>query len=249
MLETAERLVDRGEGARGPAVPAARRRPARDGRRGSTPPSQVLDSYLLRSLAVAGYAPSFDHCAAAARGPAPLLHPSAGGVLCALPARPARPPRRRRPSALLAALLTGDWAVRRRDRAAPPPRGQRPRRRLPRVAPRARPALAGVRRTLTRAALTTRRVGANAPPSAAPAIRRVGALGCAREATPSARRPRTRAARAARRTRRSRAEARRDRDGRQRPLGQGARAAPHGGARAGRGGAASTSSRARSRSA
>ena len=45
---------------------------------------QVLDSYLLRSMAVAGYAPSFDHCTRCGDpGPHRWLNPSAGGVLCA----------------------------------------------------------------------------------------------------------------------------------------------------------------------
>ena len=76
----------RGGAAGGPAVPAARRRPARDDggdpdtRRGA---NQVLDSYLLRSLAVAGYAPSFSHCARCGdEGPHKSFSPSAGGALC-----------------------------------------------------------------------------------------------------------------------------------------------------------------------
>ena len=76
MLETAERLVTEEKEPVAPAVPAARRRAAGDGRRASTAAEQVLDSYLLRSLAVAGYAPSFDHCVPLRRrGPAPLVQP------------------------------------------------------------------------------------------------------------------------------------------------------------------------------
>lgn len=74
--------------------------------------SQVLDSYLLRSLAVAGYAPSFDHCVrCGTEGPHRWFNPSAGGVMCAtcrLPgsASPA-------PGSLVAlgALLAGEWPV------------------------------------------------------------------------------------------------------------------------------------------
>ena len=45
--------------------------------------NQVLDSYLLRSLAVAGYAPSFSHCARCGdEGPHRSFSPSAGGALC-----------------------------------------------------------------------------------------------------------------------------------------------------------------------
>lgn len=73
--------------------------------------SQILDSYLLRSLAVSGYAPSFDHCTSCGvEGPHRYFNPSAGGVLCttckvAGSATPAQETIR-----VLAALLTGDWA-------------------------------------------------------------------------------------------------------------------------------------------
>src|SRR5690606_36911342 len=44
---------------------------------------QVLDSYLLRSLSVAGYGPSFGHCVSCGdEGPHPFFNPSAGGVMC-----------------------------------------------------------------------------------------------------------------------------------------------------------------------
>ncbi len=71
---------------------------------------QVLDSYLLRSLAVAGYAPSFDHCARCGDpGPHRWFNPSAGGVLCS----DCRLPGSASPNAatvlLLGALLAGDW--------------------------------------------------------------------------------------------------------------------------------------------
>jgi DNA repair protein RecO (recombination protein O) len=73
---------------------------------------QVLDSYLLRSMAVAGYAPSFDHCTRCGDpGPHRWLNPSAGGVLCA----DCRLPGSATPAAgtvtTLGALLAGDWAV------------------------------------------------------------------------------------------------------------------------------------------
>ncbi|WP_101524840.1 MULTISPECIES: DNA repair protein RecO [Nocardioides] len=74
--------------------------------------SQVLDSYLLRSLSVAGYAPSFDHCVRCGTGgPHRFFNPAAGGVLCTL----CRVPGSAAPAAetllLLGALLSGDWAV------------------------------------------------------------------------------------------------------------------------------------------
>jgi len=74
--------------------------------------SQVLDSYLLRSLSVAGYAPSFDHCVRCGdEGPHRWFNPSAGGVLCS----DCRLPGSASPSAatlsVLGALLAGDWPV------------------------------------------------------------------------------------------------------------------------------------------
>lgn len=73
-------------------------------------PWLVLDSFLLRSLSVAGYAPSFADCARCGRpGPHRNFSPSSGGILC--PA--CRVPGTATPSAgtvaLLAALLEGDW--------------------------------------------------------------------------------------------------------------------------------------------
>jgi len=84
---------------------------------GEQGPAQVLDSYLLRSLAVAGYAPSFDHCARCGDAPPenPGAHrwfsPAGGGVLCP----DCRLPGSASPAAetvrALGALLTGDWAL------------------------------------------------------------------------------------------------------------------------------------------
>jgi DNA repair protein RecO (recombination protein O) len=79
---------------------------------GERRPGQVLDSYLLRSLAVAGYAPSFDHCARCGiEGPHRWFNPSLGGMLCTTcrvpgSASPAPPT-----IGLLGALLAGDWPV------------------------------------------------------------------------------------------------------------------------------------------
>jgi DNA repair protein RecO (recombination protein O) len=111
MLETADRLVTE-EGQ--PAVQqflllVGGLRAMTGGDRG---PSQVLDSYLLRSLAVAGYAPSFSHCARCGdEGPHRWFSPSAGGALCG----DCRVPGSASPSAatfeVLGALLAGDWDV------------------------------------------------------------------------------------------------------------------------------------------
>ena len=109
MLETAERLVVEDKE---PALQqylllvGALRAVCETGR----PPAQVLDSFLLRSLAVSGYAPSFDACArCGVEGPHVAFNPSAGGMLCSA----CRLPGSARPAAetvaVLGALLAGDW--------------------------------------------------------------------------------------------------------------------------------------------
>jgi DNA repair protein RecO (recombination protein O) len=70
----------------------------------------ILDSYLLRALAVAGYAPSFADCArCGVDGPHRAFSPAAGGAVCAS----CRPPGAAQPAAetlvLLGALLEGRW--------------------------------------------------------------------------------------------------------------------------------------------
>ena len=75
-------------------------------------PGLVLDAFLLRALAVAGYAPAVDGCAGCgAPGPHRSFAPAAGGAVCAA----CRPPGAASPApetvALLAALLHGDWPV------------------------------------------------------------------------------------------------------------------------------------------
>jgi len=112
MLETAERLVVE---EREPSVQqylllvgALRALAAGDGRR----PGQVLDSYLLRSLAVAGYAPSFEHCARCGlEGPHRWFSPSMGGAVCATCRIPGSASPAAETLTLLGALLSGDWAV------------------------------------------------------------------------------------------------------------------------------------------
>ncbi|WP_062072188.1 DNA repair protein RecO [Demequina sediminicola] len=70
----------------------------------------VLDSFLLRSLALSGYEPSFDTCASCGRpGPHRAFAVSGGGAVC----EACRPPGSAAPSPqtfdLLEALLRGDW--------------------------------------------------------------------------------------------------------------------------------------------
>ncbi|MGH3326937.1 MAG: DNA repair protein RecO [Streptomycetales bacterium] len=109
MLETAERLTDQ---EKEPALQQyllllgglrALTGGARD-------PGLVLDAYLLRSVAVAGYAPSFSDCAGCGRaGPHRFLAVAAGGAVCG----DCRPRGAVVPApgtlALLGALLAGDW--------------------------------------------------------------------------------------------------------------------------------------------
>lgn len=109
MLETAERLV---EAEREPSVQqylllagAVRALAQRTHAAGL-----VLDAYLLRALAVAGWAPSFTDCArCGAPGPHSAFAVASGGAVCTA----CRPPGSASPApetfALLAALLAGDW--------------------------------------------------------------------------------------------------------------------------------------------
>ena len=111
MLETAERLTDV---EKEPAVQqylllvgGLRALAARDHLA-----SAVLDAYLLRSLAVAGYAASFDACTrCGAPGPHRWLSVEAGGSVCS----DDRPAGSATVSAealrVLSALLTGEWDI------------------------------------------------------------------------------------------------------------------------------------------
>jgi DNA repair protein RecO (recombination protein O) len=79
---------------------------------GERRPGQVLDAYLLRALAVAGYAPSFTDCAhCGLPGPHRWFNPSMGGVLCATCRVPGSATPAPETLALLGALLSGDWPV------------------------------------------------------------------------------------------------------------------------------------------
>jgi DNA repair protein RecO (recombination protein O) len=111
MLETAERLVTEEKepslqqflllvgGLRALSDPARR-------------PLQVLDSYILRSLSVAGYAPTFAHCAhCGVEGPHRWFNPSMGGVLCVTCRIPGSAAPAAETLVVLGALLAGDWDV------------------------------------------------------------------------------------------------------------------------------------------
>jgi DNA repair protein RecO (recombination protein O) len=116
MLETAERLASE---ERQPSVQqflllvGGLRAMAAGERR----PAQVLDSYLLRALSVAGYAPSLLHCAHCGTLPSQDGHshrwfnPSMGGVLCPTCRVPGSASPAPETVTLLGALLAGDWPV------------------------------------------------------------------------------------------------------------------------------------------
>ncbi len=110
MFETVERLVDAQESARrqfallagGLASLAA----------GDHEAGLVLDAFLLRSLAVAGWAPSFTACARCGQaGPHRAFNLAAGGSLCPACRTPGSATPALATLELLAALIGGDWAT------------------------------------------------------------------------------------------------------------------------------------------
>lgn len=79
---------------------------------GERDPSLVLDAYLMRAMAFAGWSPAVSECAKCGKpGPHRAFSVQAGGVVCA----DCRPPGSATPSAetlrLLVALLHGEWDV------------------------------------------------------------------------------------------------------------------------------------------
>ena len=108
MLETAERLVEEREAvpqqfnllAGGLASLAHREHD----------PGLVLDSYLVRAVAIAGWAPSFVDCAGCgATGPHRAFNLASGGAVCYSCRTPGSSAPHPETFVLLAALLTGDW--------------------------------------------------------------------------------------------------------------------------------------------
>src|SRR3954453_16612808 len=111
VLETAERLTTEGREPSlrlAPLVVGALRALAED----APPPSLVLDAFILRAMTIAGYEPSLEACARCGEpGPHRFFAVAAGGVVCpehrpggAATVSPAA-------TAVLAALLDGEWAV------------------------------------------------------------------------------------------------------------------------------------------
>jgi len=124
MLETADRLVvEEGEPALQQylLLAGALRVLSRGTVDGVRAPTLILDSYLLRALSVAGYAPSFTDCTrCGVVGPHQAFSPMVGGVVC----EHCRPAGSSRPApetlSLLSALLEGRWEATREvdDRVA-----------------------------------------------------------------------------------------------------------------------------------
>ncbi len=72
--------------------------------------SLVLDAYLIRGLAISGYAPSFHDCAQCGDpGPHLAFNVASGGAVCPTCRRPGSVVPARGTLELLAALLAGDW--------------------------------------------------------------------------------------------------------------------------------------------
>ncbi|GAA3646284.1 DNA repair protein RecO [Microbacterium marinilacus] len=78
--------------------------------RGEHSPRPTLDSYLLRSLSLAGWAPALEDCARCGRpGPHDMFLAQLGGTVCAACAPPGTPRVSATVLGLLRALLAGDW--------------------------------------------------------------------------------------------------------------------------------------------
>lgn len=79
---------------------------------GPRPPAMVMDSYLLRAIATAGYAANLAECARCGEpGPHDAFSPVSGGLVC----RSCRPPGSafidETAAGYLSALLNGDWVA------------------------------------------------------------------------------------------------------------------------------------------
>jgi DNA repair protein RecO (recombination protein O) len=104
-------LGETGQPGEEPRKPGEEPRKPREEPREPREPRLVLDAYLLRSLAVAGYAPSLEECARCGASGTQLTSfaVAAGGMVCGS----CRPPGAASPSAqtvaLMLALLRGEW--------------------------------------------------------------------------------------------------------------------------------------------
>ena len=108
VLETADRLTEEHETSRPQFALLAGALAALA--RGEHPAGLVLDSYLLRALAIGGWAASFTDCAGCGQpGPHRAFNLASGGAVCVQCRAPGSAAPRTETFALLAALQTGDW--------------------------------------------------------------------------------------------------------------------------------------------
>ncbi|GAB77556.1 DNA repair protein RecO [Austwickia chelonae] len=116
MLETAQRITDDHEPSPQQFRLLAGALASLAGREHE--PGLILDAYLLRAVAVAGWAPSFRDCArCGAHGPHRAFHLASGGCLCPSCRLPGSSAPAVETLALLGALLEGDWG--RADASSP----------------------------------------------------------------------------------------------------------------------------------
>lgn len=109
MVEAADRLTDHEAGTQHYLLLVGALRSLS---RGEHEPGLTLDSYLLRALAIAGWAPSFDDCAVTgAPGPHSHFVVQLGGIVSDAAAPPGSPRLAPDVIRLLGALLSGDWAT------------------------------------------------------------------------------------------------------------------------------------------
>ncbi|MFC8304782.1 DNA repair protein RecO [Specibacter sp. NPDC057265] len=79
--------------------------------RGAHAPGLILDSYLLRAVSIAGWAPSFSECARCGEpGPHAAFSTALGGAVCPNCRPPGSPAPAPETMSLLAQLLSGNWA-------------------------------------------------------------------------------------------------------------------------------------------
>jgi len=109
IVEAADRLTDDDGGPQQYALLVGALRSLA---RAEHTPGLTLDSYLLRALSIAGWAPSLDECAVTGEpGPHTTFVIQSGGVVAERVAPPGAPRVDTGTLGLLAALLAGDWAV------------------------------------------------------------------------------------------------------------------------------------------
>ncbi len=119
IVETADRLTDEASQPQYLLLVGALRSLAR-GEHGA---SLTLDSYLLRALSIAGWAPSFGDCAVTGEpGPHTAFVAQLGGMVADAVAPPGAPRLTPETIGLLGALLSGDWNT--AEEASPSTRAQ-----------------------------------------------------------------------------------------------------------------------------